>query len=117
MKRFFEEGKLEQKWILEFCKGDSSKCIRKQLEDAGKFHPDNMLPNGEIRKDKLDQIRNKLDQQIAKTGKLPLTEAVKIAEKEDVDLTAAIETLGYRIVWHGINTEKAEVIKPKNKTN
>ena len=51
MKRFFEEGQLEPKWIMEYCKGDSSKCIRKQMEEAGTPHPDNMLPNGEIRKD------------------------------------------------------------------
>jgi hypothetical protein len=57
----------------------------------------------------------KIDEQIAKTGKLPLTEAAKIAETEQVDLTSAIENLGYKIVWHGIDTEKAEVVKIQNK--
>ncbi len=76
-----------------------------------------LLPDSLIRKDKLEEIRRKLDQQLAKTGKIALTEAVKITEKEQVDLTSAIETLGYKIIWHGINTEKAEIIKPKNKTN
>ncbi|MHA1379414.1 MAG: uracil-DNA glycosylase [Candidatus Helarchaeota archaeon] len=51
MKRFFEEGKLEEKWILEYCKGDYNKCIRKKMEDKGKYHPDNMLPDGTIRND------------------------------------------------------------------
>ncbi|MHA1263919.1 MAG: uracil-DNA glycosylase [Candidatus Helarchaeota archaeon] len=51
MKRFYEEGKLEERWILSYCKGDPSQCIRKKLEEAGKPHPDNMLPNGEIRAD------------------------------------------------------------------
>ena len=51
MKRFYEEGRLEEKWILEYCKGKYSRCIRKQMEEAGEFHPDNMLPNGEIRED------------------------------------------------------------------
>ena len=74
-----------------------------------------LLPDGLIREDKLQQIRKKLDEQIAKTGRLPLTEAAKIAESEQVDLTSAIETLGFKIVWHGINAEKAEVIKPQNK--
>jgi hypothetical protein len=50
MKRFFEEGKLERKWIEEYCMGDYTCCIRYKLEEAGKPHPDNMLPNGEIRK-------------------------------------------------------------------
>ncbi|MHA1299121.1 MAG: uracil-DNA glycosylase [Candidatus Helarchaeota archaeon] len=51
MKRFYEEGKLEEKWILEYCKGNYNKCVRKKMEEKGEYHPDNMLPNGEIRKD------------------------------------------------------------------
>jgi predicted nuclease of restriction endonuclease-like RecB superfamily len=76
-----------------------------------------VLPDSLIRKDKLDQIRRKLDKQIDETGQLSLTEATKIAETEKVELTSAIQTLGYKIVWHGINTDKAEVIKPKNQTD
>lgn len=96
--------------------GISAEAVRETLTENP---PSNytVLPDGLIRKDKLDQIRKKLDEQIAKTGKLPLTEAAKITETEQVDLTSAIETLGYKIVWHGINTEKTEVIKPQNKTN
>ena len=96
--------------------GVSAEAVRATLTENP---PSNytILPDGLIRKDKLQQIRKKLDEQIAKTGKLPLTEAAKITETEQVDLTSAIETLGYKIVWHGINTEKAEVIKPQNKTN
>jgi len=74
-----------------------------------------VLPDSLVRKDKISQIRKQLDREIAKTGKLPLTEAMEIAEKEGLDLTSAIETLGYKIVWHGINAEKAVIIKPKNK--
>jgi predicted nuclease of restriction endonuclease-like RecB superfamily len=70
-----------------------------------------VLPHSLIRKDKLEQIKKKLDRQIAKTGRLPLTEASKIAETEQEYLTSIIQTLGYKIVWHGINTDKAEVIK------
>jgi hypothetical protein len=51
MKRFYEEGRIEEKLILEYCLGDNSKCIRKKLEEAGEFHADNMLPNGELRAD------------------------------------------------------------------
>ena len=76
-----------------------------------------VLPDSLIRKDKLDQIRRKLDKRIDKTGKLALAEAEKIAETEQINLTSAIQTLGYKIVWHGINADKAEVIKPKNQTN
>ena len=48
MKRFYEEGKLEKKWIDEYCKGNWKKCVRYQLEEKGISHPDNMLPNGKI---------------------------------------------------------------------
>jgi hypothetical protein len=74
-----------------------------------------ILPDGLIRKDKLNQIRKQLDLQIAKTGKLPLPEAMEIARKEGIDLTSAIKTLGYKIVWNGINVEKAVIVKLKNK--
>ena len=50
MKRFYEEGKLERKWIEEYCMGDYIHCVRYKLEEAGTPHPDNMLPNGEIMK-------------------------------------------------------------------
>lgn len=50
-KRFYEEGKLEEKWIENYCKGDNKSCIRYQLEEGGEPHPDNMLSNGEIRED------------------------------------------------------------------
>ncbi|RLI42905.1 uracil-DNA glycosylase [Candidatus Bathyarchaeota archaeon] len=50
MKRFYEEGKLDGKWIEEYCMGDCKRCIRYKLEEAGVPHPDNMLPNGKIMK-------------------------------------------------------------------
>ena len=74
-----------------------------------------LLPDSIVRKDKLNQIRKHLDLEIAKTGKLPLTKAIEIAQREGVDLTSAIETLGYKTVWHGIDAEKAVIIKSKNK--
>ncbi len=49
MKRFFEEGKLDKKWIEQYCKGDYKSCVRYQMEESGEPHPDNMLPNGEIK--------------------------------------------------------------------
>ncbi len=76
-----------------------------------------VLPDSLIRNDKLQQIRKKLDQQLVSTGKLLLTEAAKIAQTEQVDLTPALKTLGYKIIWHGINIENAEIIKPQNRTS
>jgi predicted nuclease of restriction endonuclease-like RecB superfamily len=73
-----------------------------------------VLPDCLIRKDRISQLRKQIDREIAKTGQLPLKEAVQIAQKEGIELTSAIETLGYKIVWHGINAEEAVIIKPKN---
>ena len=50
MKRFYEEGRLERKWIEEYCMGDYTRCARYELEEGGIPHPDNMLPNGKIMK-------------------------------------------------------------------
>ncbi len=54
MKRFYEEGKIERKWVDLYCKGDWSSCIRYQKEERGEYHPDNMLPNGEVREGLVD---------------------------------------------------------------
>ncbi len=50
MKRFYEEGKLDKKWIDLYCKGDWESCVRYQLEERGELHPDWMLPDGSIDK-------------------------------------------------------------------
>jgi len=52
MKRFYEKGKLNKKWIELYCKGDWESCIRYQKEERGESPPDWMLPNGS-RDDKL----------------------------------------------------------------
>jgi len=49
MKRFTEQGKLERCWIENYCLVGNRDCIRFQMEEKGEYHPDNMLPNGEIR--------------------------------------------------------------------
>jgi len=74
-----------------------------------------LLPDSLIRKEKLEQLKKKLNAQIAKTGKLSLTEAEKISQTEHVDFTSAIQNLGYKIIWHGINTENAEIVKNEKK--
>ena len=46
LKRFYEEGRLDKRWVEDYCKGDSSKCVRYKMEEAGIYHPDNMMPDG-----------------------------------------------------------------------
>jgi len=48
MKSFYEQGKLDKKWIENYCKGNWEDCVRFLKEENGIYHPDNMLPNGEI---------------------------------------------------------------------
>jgi len=50
MKIFYEEGKLDRKWVELYCKGDWESCIRYQMEERGEPHPDWMLPDGCIDK-------------------------------------------------------------------
>ena len=50
MKRFYEERKLDKKWIEGYCFNNHQGCKRYEAEEKGEFHPDNMLPNGEIDK-------------------------------------------------------------------
>lgn len=48
LKRFYESGKLDKKWIESYCLGDNSGCVRENMEDQGISHADNMLPDGTI---------------------------------------------------------------------
>lgn len=50
VRRFTEEGKIERKWVEEYCLGDRwRECVRYRMEENGEYHPDNMLPDGSIR--------------------------------------------------------------------
>ena len=49
IRSFVEKGKLERKWIEDYCLIGNKNCIRYQMEENYESHPDNMLPNGEIR--------------------------------------------------------------------
>ncbi|MDA3937836.1 MAG: uracil-DNA glycosylase [Spirochaetia bacterium] len=48
MKTFYEDGKLEEKFIFSYCKDNWNKCIRYQKEEAGIYHPDNLRQDGVI---------------------------------------------------------------------
>ena len=48
MKRYYEEGYLQKEWIDRYCQGDWENCVRYQMEESGEFHPDWMLPDGNI---------------------------------------------------------------------
>jgi len=48
MKTYYEQGKLEKKWIDMYCKGDWTNCVRYLMEETGQPHPDFMLPDGTL---------------------------------------------------------------------
>jgi len=49
-KKFYSEDRLDKKWIKNYCWGNYSKCVRKRMEEEGRYHPDNMMPDGTIDK-------------------------------------------------------------------
>lgn len=48
MKRYYENGQLDNHWIENFCKGNYKKCVRYKMEEKMQFHPDWMLPDGTL---------------------------------------------------------------------
>ena len=48
IKRFYETGRLDRKWIELYCGGDWKKCVRYEMEELGHYHPDWMLPDGSL---------------------------------------------------------------------
>jgi DNA polymerase len=48
IKRYFEQRRLDRRWIALYCHGDWKACVRYQLEEAHRPHPDWMLPDGTL---------------------------------------------------------------------
>jgi len=44
----FEGEAIFKFWIKNYCKGKHAKCVRKELKNAGKEVPINLLPNGTL---------------------------------------------------------------------
>jgi len=51
LKRYYEEGRLDQKWIQDYCYHNYLRCVRYKMEEDGLCHPDNMMPDGSINGD------------------------------------------------------------------
>lgn len=74
-----------------------------------------ILSNGLIRKDRFEQIGKEIDEQMGSSGRMKLPEAARITDKEGLTVTSVVEALGYKIVWHGIDVAKAEVVKSQKR--
>ena len=52
MKRAFDQGKLERKWIEDYCWSGGEGCVRKKrFEEEGYVSPDYVLPDGTVDED------------------------------------------------------------------
>lgn len=49
IKTYTDKGLLERYWVENYCLVSNRQCIRYQMVEEGQYHPDNMLPDGEIR--------------------------------------------------------------------
>lgn len=74
-----------------------------------------IMPTTMVRKDKLGQVAGKIEEKANQSDHLPLSAALRIIEAAGIgDATSVLENLGYKVVWHGIDVEKAEVTKTEN---
>lgn len=48
MKRYYEEGLIDRKWVDEYCMDHWDLCKRYWKEEKGEYHPDWMMPDGTI---------------------------------------------------------------------
>ena len=48
LKRFYDKGILDERWIDNYCKGNYMNCVRYAMEEEGISHQDNMMPDGTI---------------------------------------------------------------------
>ena len=92
--------------------GLSNEVVRTYLTEKP---PNNYiaLPEGLIRRDRLQVVRQKLDQKLEGNRRLALAEAAEIAQTEGIEITSALQTLGYKVIWHGLNAQNAEVSNKK----
>jgi hypothetical protein len=49
IRAYTERGELERYWVETYCLVGNRNCRRYRMEEQGKRHPDNMLPDGRIR--------------------------------------------------------------------
>ncbi len=48
IRRYAEQNLIDEKWVEKYCKSEYWNCVRRKMEEEGKYHPDNMMPDGTI---------------------------------------------------------------------
>lgn len=70
--------------------------------------------NSLVSEDKIQKIHFKLDEALNQSGKLTLNQAIQLIEAEGIsDASCILTHLDYKIVWHGISSEHAEIVSSK----
>jgi len=70
------------------------------------------MSNELVRNDILEQVKKKIEEKVSHERQLWLSEAIRTIEEGGAkDAVSVLKTLGYKVIWHGINSEKAEVVK------
>jgi predicted nuclease of restriction endonuclease-like RecB superfamily len=73
-----------------------------------------LMSDGMVSREKLEQISYALNGALKQSGKLTLSQATQIIEAEGVkEASCTLDYLGYKIRWHGINSDHAEVVPSK----
>jgi predicted nuclease of restriction endonuclease-like RecB superfamily len=68
--------------------------------------------NSLVSQQKIGQIKHKIEEKIGQTGKMSLMEATELIEAEGInDVSDILEILNYKVTWHGINSQLAEISK------
>jgi len=70
-----------------------------------------VYPRGLIKKEKIEWIKKKINKKMELNKKVLLSEMVEFLAKEKIDATSIINLIGYKIIWHGIDFKKAEIVK------
>jgi predicted nuclease of restriction endonuclease-like RecB superfamily len=73
-------------------------------------------PNSLVSQEVLRQIHLSMDMALHQSGKLTLNQATQLIEATGIkDVSCVLSHLGYKIAWHGISSEQAEILPSKNK--
>jgi len=75
--------------------------------------PENYIiwSKGLLKKEKAEQIKQKIDKKMKPKKTLPLGIVIALLAEEGIDTTSIINSIGYKIIWHGLDLKKAEVVK------
>ena len=65
---------------------------------------------GLIKKEKVNHIKQKINNKIQLKKKLPLTIVIELLAEEGINEVSLINSVGYKILWYGLDLKNAEVV-------